>query len=106
LKEWIERVFTLGFASGLTPDGCRGDIRGRLPRLTHKKALINNTTIFDDQSYKSELAPAMKTSIHDYALRYPGAQQVEHVYFYAVHGAEEATRRSYLDKAYSLGRSF
>ncbi len=64
---------------------------GRLPRLTHKKALIINTTIFDEQSYKSELVAAMKTSIDDYALHYPGVQQVEHVYFYAVHGPDDAT---------------
>lgn len=106
LKGWIERVFTLGFAFGLTPDGWRGDIRGRLPRLTHSKALIINTTIFDERSYSGDLAAAMKVSIDDFALRYPGVQQVEHVYFYAVHGANDATRQSYLEKAYSLGRHF
>jgi hypothetical protein len=37
--------------------------------------------------------------------RAPG-KQVERVYFYAVHGADEATRRSYLDRAYALGREF
>jgi NAD(P)H dehydrogenase (quinone) len=106
LKGWIERVFTLGFAFGLTPEGWRGDIRGRLPLLTHKKALILNTTIFDERSYKGDLAAAMKTSIDDFALRFPGVQSVEHVYFYAVHGADDATRQAYLDKAYSLGRRF
>ncbi|RWL92928.1 MAG: flavodoxin family protein [Mesorhizobium sp.] len=106
LKGWIERVFTLGFAFGLTPDAWRGDIRGRLPLLTHKKALIINTTIFDEQSYEGDLAAAMKISIDDFALRYPGVQSVEHAYFYAVHGADEATRQSYLEKAYSLGMSF
>jgi NAD(P)H dehydrogenase (quinone) len=106
LKGWIERVFTLGFAFGLTPEAWRGDIRGRLPLLTHKKALILNTTIFDEQSYKGDLAAAMKISIDDFALRYPGVQNIEHVYFYAVHGADNAMRRSYLDKAYSLGRTF
>jgi NAD(P)H dehydrogenase (quinone) len=106
LKGWIERVFTLGFAFGLTPEGWRGDIQGRLPLLTHKKALILNTTIFDEQSYEGELAGAMKTSIDDFALRFPGVQSVEHVYFYAVHGADHATRQAYLEKAYSLGRIF
>lgn len=106
LKGWIERVFTLGFAFGLTADGWRGDIRGRLPLLRHNKALIINTTIFDEQSYKGDLAAAMKVLIDDYALRYPGVQSVEHVYFYAVHGADDATRQAYLEKAYSLGRNF
>src|SRR5512135_366279 len=43
LKGWIERVFTLGFAFGLTPAGWRGDIGGRVPLLTHEKALIIQT---------------------------------------------------------------
>jgi NAD(P)H dehydrogenase (quinone) len=106
LKGWIERVFTLGFAFGLTSDGWRGDIRGRLPLLRHKKALIINTTIFDEQSYKGDIAAAMKILIDDYALRFPGIQSVEHIYLYAVHGADDATRQAYLDKAYSLGRYF
>jgi NAD(P)H dehydrogenase (quinone) len=106
LKGWIERVFTLGFAFGLTPGGWRGDIRGRLPLLKHKKALIINTTIFDEQSYKGDLAAAMKISIDDFALRYPGVQSVEHAYFHAVHGADDATRQAYLERAYSLGRGF
>lgn len=106
LKGWIERVFTLGFAFGLTPEAWRGDIRGRLPLLTHKKALILNTTIFDERSYKGDLATAMKISIDDFALRFPGVQTVEHVYFHAVHGADDATRQAYLEKAHSLGRNF
>jgi NAD(P)H dehydrogenase (quinone) len=106
LKGWIERVFTLGFAFGLAPEGWRGDIRGRLPLLKHKKALIMNTTIFDERSYTGDLGAAMKTSIDDFALRFPGIESVEHVYFYAVHGVDDATRQAYLDRAYSLGRSF
>lgn len=47
LKGWIERVFTLGFAFSLRPEGWRGDVRGRIPLLTHRKALILSTTIFD-----------------------------------------------------------
>jgi hypothetical protein len=48
----------------------------------------------------------MKVSIDDFALRYPGVQNVEHVYFHAVHGANDATRHAHLDRAYSLGRDF
>ena len=55
LKGWIERVFTLGFAFGLTPEGWRGDIGGRVPLLTHEKALIMQTTIFDEQAYQAGL---------------------------------------------------
>ncbi len=106
LKGWIERVFTLDFAFALKPEAWRGDIRGRMPLLEHKKALIMSTTIFDERSYAAELGPAMKTLIDDFALRYPGIQRVEHAYFYAVYGADDETRRGYLERAYSLGRDF
>jgi NAD(P)H dehydrogenase (quinone) len=106
LKGWIERVFTLGFAFDLTAEGWRGDIGGRIPLLKHEKALIMQPTIFNERAYQAGLKDAMAALIDEYALRYPGIKQVEHVYFYAVHGADEATRRSYLDRAYVLGREF
>jgi NAD(P)H dehydrogenase (quinone) len=106
LKGWIERVFTLGFAFGLTPEGWRGDIGGRVPLLKHEKALIMLTTIFDERAYRAGLRDAMTTLIDEYALRYPGIKRVEHEYFYAVHGADHATRRGYLERAYRLGREF
>ena len=106
LKGWVERVFTLGFAFGLTPAGWRGDIGGRVPLLKHAKALIIQTTIFDEVSYRSRLKDAMTTLVDEFALRYPGIKQVEHEYLYAVHGADDATRRRYLDRAYTLGREF
>lgn len=102
----IERVFTLGFAFSLRPEAWRGDIRGRRPLLTHKKALIINTTLFDQQAYETGLGAAMKTLIDDVSLSYPGVQAVEHVYFYAVHGADDATRQAYLQRAYLLGKNF
>ena len=106
LKGWIERVFTLGFAFGLTPQGWRGDIGGRVPLLTHQKALIIQTTIFDEQAYRAGLKDAMTALIDEFSLRYPGIKRVEREYFYAVYGADEATRRGYLDRAYALGREF
>lgn len=106
LKGWIDRVFTLGFAFALKPEAWRGDIRGRLPLLKHKKALVISTTIWDERAYDAGLRAAMKTLIDDYTLSYPGIASVEHVYFYAVHGADDATRRAYLEKAYVLGRDF
>jgi NAD(P)H dehydrogenase (quinone) len=105
LKGWVERVFTLGFAFSLKPEAWRGDIRGRLPLLTHKKALIINTTIFDEAAYES-LGAAIKVLIDDFALRYPGVQSVDHVYFHAIHGADAKTRAAYLERAYMLGKDF
>jgi NAD(P)H dehydrogenase (quinone) len=106
LKGWIERVFTLGFAFALKPEAWRGDIRGRVPLLRHKKALIISTTLFDQAAYESGLGAAMQTLVDDFALRYPGIQSVEHVYFYAVYGADDATRKAYLEQSYDLGKNF
>ena len=107
LKGWIERVFTLGFAFDITAEGWRGDIRGRVPLLRHEKALILQTTLFDERAYREEgLADAMRVLMDEFGLRFPGVKQVEHGYFHAVYGADDATRRGYLDEAYRLGRTF
>jgi NAD(P)H dehydrogenase (quinone) len=106
LKGWIERVFTLGFAFDLHSNAWRGDIHGRIPLLRHEKALILQTTLFDEPSYQGGLADSMKALIDEFGFRYPGIQKVEHVYFYAVHGASDETRRRYLEQAYGLGRDF
>lgn len=106
LKGWIERVFTLGFAFGLTAEGWRGDIRGRVPLLRHEKALIMQTTIFDERAYQDGLEAAMKLLVAEYCLRFPGVKAVEHRLFHAVHGADEATCRGFLDEAHRLGREF
>jgi NAD(P)H dehydrogenase (quinone) len=106
LKGWIERVFSLGFAFGMTAQAWRGDIAGRLPLLRHEKALIMQTTIWNEKSYEAGLKAAMKVLIDEYALHYPGIRRIEHEYFHAVHGADDATRRAYLDRAYRLGLEF
>jgi hypothetical protein len=48
----------------------------------------------------------MEKIIDDWGLRYPGVKHVEHVYFYGVTIADEATRRAYLARAYRLGCDF
>ena len=107
LKGWIERVFTLGFAFELRPEAWRGDVSGRLPLLKHKKALIINTTIFNEASYGAGIGAAIETLIDEFALTYPGIKKaVQHEYFYAVHGASAAQRMAYLDRAFELGREF
>ena len=101
--------------SGSASSGCRvaarsdrwrGDINGRRPNLTHQKALIIQTTIFDERAYDAGLREAMRMVIDVFTLTYPGIRHVEHEYFYAVHGADDATRRSHLERAYTLGRDF
>lgn len=106
LKGWIDRVWTPGFAYDLTAEAWRGDINGRRPKLHHEKALIIQTTLWDERSYDTGLREAMRTLIDEYALMYPGIKRVEHEFFYAVHGASDDARRRYLERAHALGRNF
>jgi len=106
LKGWLDRVWTPGFAYDLTEAAWRGDLDGRQPRLTHQKALILQTTIFDERSYDRGLRDAMRRIIDEFTLMYPGIASVQHEYFYAVYGADNETRRRYLERARGLGRAF
>jgi NAD(P)H dehydrogenase (quinone) len=107
LKGWIERVFTLGFAFSLTSAGWHGDISGRLPLLNHEKALIINTTIFNEEAYKNDgLRDAMTRLIDEFCLHYPGIQTISHEYFFAVNLAPAETLQAYLTRAYLLGKEF
>lgn len=106
LKGWFDRVWTPGFAYDLTEEAWRGDINGRRGLLTHEKALIMQTTLWDERSYDTGLREAMVKIIDEYTLTYPGIKQVEHVLFHAVHGADDDTRRGYLERARELGRDF
>lgn len=106
LKGWIDRVFTLDFAFGLTSEGWRGDINGRIPLLHHQRALIMTSTIFDEHAYDDGIRDAIARVIDDWAFRYPGIQQVDHVYFYAATTAPPETIQRYLAQAYDLGRTF
>lgn len=106
LKGWIERVFTYGFAFGFTREGWQGDMKGHVPLLKNKKALIISTTMFNENAYQGGLGDAMKRLIDDFGFRYSGFQNVEHVYFYSVGGVDAAMRQSYLQQSYCLGREF
>jgi NAD(P)H dehydrogenase (quinone) len=61
LKGWIERVFSLGFAFGMTAQARRGDVGARVPSLTREKALIIRTTVWNEESYQAGLKAAMRT---------------------------------------------
>lgn len=106
LKGWFDRVWTPGFAYDLTAEAWRGNINGRRALLTHEKALIIQTTIWDQSAYDAGLRAAMCKVIDEYTLTYPGIKKVEHELFYAVHGADDDTRRGYLERARGLGRHF
>ena len=76
MKGWLDRVWTPGFAYDLTEAAWRGDINGRQPKLTHEKALIIQTTIFDKRAYDAGLREAMRMVIDEFTLTYPGIKNV------------------------------
>ncbi len=106
MKGWFERVFAYGDAYALTPEGWAGEAKGRVPLLQHEKALVISTTLFSEKDYKTHWEAPMTRIIDDWGLRYPGVKKVEHVYFYGVPVVDDDTRRSYLERAYKLGKEF
>ena len=92
LKGWIDRVWTLDFAFGLTSAGWHGDVNGRIPLLHHKRVLIMTSTIFDKNAYDAGIRDAIGKVIDDWGFRFPGIQDVEHVYFYAATCRHRRTR--------------
>jgi NAD(P)H dehydrogenase (quinone) len=105
LKGWIDRVWTLDFAFGLTSAGWHGDINGRIP-LHHQRALIMTSTIFDKNAYDDGIRDAIGKVIDDWGFRFPGIEDVEHVYFYAATSATPELVKQYFQQAYELGRGF
>ena len=99
----------MDFAFGLTSAGWHGDVDGRIPLLHHKRVLIMTSTIFDKNAYDAGTREAIGKVIDDWGFRFPGIQDVEHVYFYAatvgIAGSPD-TIRQYLDQAYDLGKTF
>ncbi len=106
LKGWIERVYTPGFAFGLSMDGWNGNLKGRIPLLKHEKVQIISTTLFNQEAYDAGLRESLKRLVDDFAFRYPGIKKVEHTYYYTVHGVDIETRKGYLQNAYKLGKEF
>ena len=106
LKGWIDRVWTLDFAFGLTSAGWHGDINGRIPLLHHQRALIMTPTIFDKNAYDDGIRDAIGKVTDDWAFRFPGIPDVEHVYFYAATSATPDLVKQYFRQAYQLGRDF
>jgi putative NADPH-quinone reductase len=63
------------------------------------------TTIWDKRAYDTGLREAMCQIVDEYTPTYPGITRVEHALFYAVHGADDGTRRRYVERARALGRN-
>ena len=106
LKGWIDRVWTLDFAFGLTSACWHGDVNGRIPLLHHQRALIMTSTIFDKNAYDDGIRDAIGKVIDNWSFRFPGIEDVEHVYFYAATSATPELVKRYFEQAYQLGRDF
>jgi NAD(P)H dehydrogenase (quinone) len=106
LKGWFERVFSYGNAFALDRNGWAGEVRGRIGLLHHQKALIITPTLFSEEDYDADWREPMRRILDDWGLRYPGVQQVEHIYFYRAAVADPETIRGYLTRARQLGRDF
>jgi NAD(P)H dehydrogenase (quinone) len=105
VKGWMERVLTYGFAYKLNEKGWKGDPDGRIPLLKIKKAVILQPTFFNEKVYREKgFKEAMKKTIDDWSLKYPGIQNVDHIYFHSILSASPGTRKKYLETAYLTGK--
>jgi NAD(P)H dehydrogenase (quinone) len=64
------------------------------------------STIFDQNAYDDGIRDAIAKVIDDWGFRYPGIDDIEHVYLYAATAASPETITEYLDQAYRLGKDF
>jgi NAD(P)H dehydrogenase (quinone) len=106
VKGWMERVLTYGFAYKLNEKGWNGDADGRIPLLKIKKAIIMQPTFFDDKVYTDRgFKAAMRKTIDEWSLRYPGIETVDHIYFHSILSVGMETRKKYLESAYLKGKN-
>jgi NAD(P)H dehydrogenase (quinone) len=106
VKGWMERVLTYGFAYKLNEKGWKGDPDGRVPLLKIKKAVIMHPTFFDEKAYRERgFKAAMEKTIDDWSLKYPGIENVDHIYFHSVLSVSAEIRRKYLEIAYLKGKN-
>jgi NAD(P)H dehydrogenase (quinone) len=106
VKGWMERVLTYGFAYRLNEKGWNGDPDGRIPLLKLKKAVIMHPTFFNETVYREKgFKAAMEKTIDDWSLKYPGIENVDHIYFHSILSVSAETRARYLHTAYLKGRN-
>jgi NAD(P)H dehydrogenase (quinone) len=105
VKGWMERVLSYGFAYKLNENGWKGDPDGRIPLLKIKKAVIMHPTFFSEKVYREkEFKASMEKIIDDWSLKYPGIEQVDHIYFHSILSVSPETRKKYLEIAYLKGK--
>jgi NAD(P)H dehydrogenase (quinone) len=105
VKGWMERVLTYGFAYKLDEKGWKGDPDGRIPLLKIKKAVVMHPTFFNEKVYREKgVKAAMEKTIDDWSLKYPGIENVDHIYFHSILSVSAETRKKYLNIAYLKGK--
>jgi NAD(P)H dehydrogenase (quinone) len=105
VKGWMERVFTYGFAYKLNAEGWKGDPDGRIPLLKIKRAIIMQPSFFDEKSFRERgFKESMEKIIDNWSLKYPGIDNVDHIYFHSILSVSPETRKKYLEIAYLKGK--
>ncbi len=100
LEGWVDRVLAPGCAYQFTENGMEG-------LLGDKKALLINTVMGSEEHYKtSGVENGMRRITQATLTDGYGIQDLEHVFFYAVHDVDDETRKGYLESAYRLGKAF
>jgi len=106
VKGWMERVLTYGFSYKLNESGWKGDPDGRIPLLKIKKAIIMQPTFFNEKVYREKgFKEAMVKTIDDWSLKYPGIEDVDHIFFHSILSVGAETRKKYLEVAYLKGKN-
>ena len=106
VKGWMERVLTYGFAYKLNENGWKGDPDGRLPLLKIKKAIIMQPTFFNEKVYREKgFKDAITKTIDDWSFKYPGINDVDHIFFHSIVSVSAETRKKYLEIAYLKGKN-
>ena len=105
VKGWMERVLTYGFAYKLNEKGWKGDPEGRIPLLKIKKAIILQPAFMSEKVYREKgFKDAMTKTIDDWSLKYPGIENVDHVFFHSILAVSPVVRKKYLEQAYLKGK--
>ena len=106
MKGWIDRVFTLDVAFGLTSEGWRGDINGRIPLLHHQRVLIMTSTIFDEHAYDDGIRDAIAKVIDDWGSAIPASTTSNTSTSTPRPRHREGPSRGISNQAYELGKHF
>jgi NAD(P)H dehydrogenase (quinone) len=100
LKGWIDRVFSHGFAYGMTESGSPQGL------LQHQKVLLISPTMAQESFYQTMgLDDAMEKVDRATFTGICGIQDVEHVFLFQA-ATDAAARHEHLNLVHRLGREF